>query len=155
MAKLPSDRSIRSAAPLPAIKIGALQLKEGLADRRVLLVIFMRVVAVLWIGEGLVEWAAVLADQDGTVFATASVQRISAIVFFCILDLIAAVGLWLATPWGGVVWLVTVGGQLLSLALLPGFWTHPWLLALRNIVLVASYLALAWLAARQEEFENR
>ena len=56
------------------------------------------------------------------------------------LDLIAGVGLWLAAPWGGVVWLVTVGGQLLSLVLLPGFWTlpfHPILVGLGDLPYVA------------------
>ena len=155
MAKQFSDRSIRSATPLPAIRIGTGPEREGLADQRVLLATFMRIVAILWIVEGLLQWVDVLADANGTLFATASLQRVSAVVFFCILDLVAAVGLWLAAPWGGVVWLVTVGGQLLSLAFLPGFSDHPWIVGVRNVVLVAGYLSLAWMASQQEEKQNR
>ena len=155
MAKSTPDRSIRSAEPVPAIKIGALQEKHGLANRGFILTVYMRLLAVLWIGEGLVQWANVLSDPGGGLFSDGSLQQVSAIVFFCILDLIAAVGLWMATPWGGVVWLVTVGGQLLSIVLLPGFWSHAWLLGIRDVLLVAGYLVLAYLAGRQIEDENR
>ena len=31
-----------------------------------------------------------------------------ATVFFAVIDLVAAVGLWLAAPWGAVVWLTSV-----------------------------------------------
>ena len=29
----------------------------------------------------------------------------ASVIYFAIFDLVAAVGLWLATPWGGVIWL--------------------------------------------------
>jgi hypothetical protein len=29
--------------------------------------------------------------------------RIAAVIYFAVFDLVAAVGLWLATPWGGVI----------------------------------------------------
>ena len=32
----------------------------------------------------------------------------TATVYFAVIELVAAVGLWLATPWGAVVWLTTV-----------------------------------------------
>ncbi|MBV9591021.1 MAG: hypothetical protein JO310_15600, partial [Hyphomicrobiales bacterium] len=68
--------------------------------------------------------------------------------------LVAAVGLWLATPWGGVIWLVTAGAQVFVLVVMPGFFDHPFMTALSNIVLVSAYLALTWLVAdgRDERF---
>ena len=36
----------------------------------------------------------------------------SAVIFFGVLDLVAAVGLWLATPWGGVLWLLAAVSQI-------------------------------------------
>ena len=144
------DRSIRSTAPLPAIKLGRRDGQEGQARHGMLLVIFMRLVALLWIVEGLSEWADVLMDGSGTILPDASTQKIVAVIFFCILDLVAAIGLWLATPWGGVVWIISVGGQFLSFVFLPGFWPHAMILGLSDGVLVAGYLGLAWLAGRDE-----
>jgi hypothetical protein len=144
------DRSIRSAEPLPAIRIGAAEQKQGLADPGLVLTVFMRFVAVVWLFEGLTQWMGVLSDTDSAILVGASVQRMSAVVFFCVLDLIAAVGLWLAASWGGVIWLVAVGAQLLALGFLAGFSGHPWLVAARDLLLVAAYLAVAIRAGRGE-----
>jgi Family of unknown function (DUF6163) len=142
------DRSIRSTEPVPAIRIGAVEEKQGLADPGLVLTLFMRFVAIVWLLEGLAQWMSVLSDANGTLLVGASVQRMSAIVFFCILDLIAAVGLWLAASWGGVIWLVAVGGQLLSLGFLPGLSDHPWLVGSRDLLLVGAYLFVAIRAGR-------
>ena len=144
-------RTIRSTAPLPAIRIGTIEKKEGFANATTLLIIFMRVVALLWIGEGIVQWAVLLMDPNGDALANASAQRLAAIGFFCVLDFVAGIGLWLAAPWGGVVWLVTLGGQLIAIVVLPGFWTFPVLTVLVDSVLAIAYLVLAWLAARESE----
>ena len=143
----PGPSSIQSAVPLPAIRVGVRDTRDELMSRGVWLAIFMRVTAVLWILEGLSHWADVLLDPSGDVLSTLSSQRIAAIFFFCVIDFVAAIGLWLTTPWGGVVWLVTVGAQFLSLLLLPGFWTHGVAVCLCDIILVSGYLLLAWYAS--------
>ena len=60
--------------------------------------------------KGLYHWAQVcgvgVAPDDG--FLAHSVAWRSATVFFAVLDLVAAVGLWLAAAWGAVVWLSSV-----------------------------------------------
>ena len=145
-----AETTVRSPAPLPAIRLGAGEDREGLRNRGVLLVIFMRIVALLWLLQGLSHWADLLLDPTGNAFFALTPLRTAALFFFCVLDLVAAVGLWLATSWGGVVWLTTVGVQAVALALLPGFWTHTALLAGSDIVLVAGYLGLAWYAAQDE-----
>ena len=38
-------------------------------------------------------------------------DQASAVIFFALADLLAAIGLWLATPWGGVLWLVVVAAE--------------------------------------------
>src|SRR5258708_5410790 len=43
----------------------------------------------------------------------------SATVFFAVIDLVAAVGLWLAAPWGAVVWLTSVISMAAVEALFP------------------------------------
>ena len=40
----------------------------------------------------------------------------TATVYFAVIELVAAVGLWLATPWGAVVWLTTVVSMAVTVA---------------------------------------
>lgn len=67
----------------------------------------------------------------------------------CVIDLVAAVGLWLAASWGGVVWLVAVAVQWLAIMILPSFFDHDVLTGLVDLVLVATYLAVTYLAAQE------
>ena len=119
--------------------------------------VFMRLTALLWLCEGLVQWSAVLVTnvdgRSGLVYLTT--PAIIAVVFFGVIDLIAAVGLWLATPWGGVIWLVTAGAQLFVIVIMPGFYEHPVLTGLVAVTLVALYLGLTWQVARGDEAEIR
>ena len=69
------------------------------------LVIFLRVMALVSLAKGLYHWALVLGvgDGDGSTFENAPTPWQAATVFFAVIDLVAAVGLWLAAAWGGVV----------------------------------------------------
>ena len=71
------------------------------------LVWFLRGMAVLSMLKGLFHWSIVLGigEGDDTNFAQHSVPWQTATVYFAIIDLVAAVGLWLAAVWGAVVWL--------------------------------------------------
>ena len=60
--------------------------------------------------KGLYHWAQVCgigAPADAG-FESHSVAWQTATVFFAVIDLVAAVGLWLAAAWGAVVWLTAV-----------------------------------------------
>ncbi len=71
------------------------------------LLLFLRVMAVLSMLRGLRYWAAIcgfgLAPEGG--FEAQTIAWQTATIFFAIIDLVAAVGLWLSAPWGAVVWL--------------------------------------------------
>jgi hypothetical protein len=70
------------------------------------LLVFLRVMAVLSMAKGLYHWSIVSGiggPLDG--FEYQPVPWQTATVFFAVIDLVAAVGLWLAAPWGAVVWL--------------------------------------------------
>ena len=64
--------------------------------------------------QGLSQWRGAGRPADGRRAARRHCRRsaIAAVVFFAVIDLVAAVGLWLAAAWGGVVWLVAVAAQL-------------------------------------------
>jgi hypothetical protein len=71
------------------------------------------------------------------------------IVFFAAVDLLAAVGLWLAAPWGGVVWLLCAAIEVVSPALgVRGAATGALGVAL-NVCLVALYFLLSWRAGQE------
>lgn len=149
MQRSTAKRRIVSNAPLAAIALNTSMEPQGQSRFGYYLVVFMRVVAALWLFEGLMEWNSVMVTNiDGrSGIAMLSTPAVVAVVFFAIIDLIAAVGLWLATPWGGVIWLVTAGAQVFVLVVMPGFFAHPIITALSNVVLVTAYLALTWLVA--------
>src|SRR4030088_1833192 len=73
------------------------------------LVLFLRIMAGVSMLKGLFHWAAVcgfIGAADGG-FLGHGPQWQTATIFFAVIDLVAAVGLWLAAPWGAVVWLTS------------------------------------------------
>ena len=73
------------------------------------LVLFLRIMAAVSLVKGLYHWAQVCgigAPADGG-FESHTVAWQTATVFFAVIDLVAAVGLWLMAPWGAVVWLTS------------------------------------------------
>ncbi|MBV9219072.1 MAG: hypothetical protein JOY94_06620, partial [Methylobacteriaceae bacterium] len=116
---------------------------------------FMRVVAVLWILHSLFNWCAILGIGDfaGSDVASIGDRAFAATVFFAVVDPVAAVGLWLATPWGGVTWLFAVAAQIFVVVLLPSLFANGPLLVATNGALVACYFVMTFAASREEEEE--
>jgi hypothetical protein len=115
------------------------------------LVLFLRVMAAVSLFKGLYHWAALCgigAGADGG-FDTHTTAWQTATVFFAVIDLVAAVGLWLAAAWGAVVWLTSV----LSMAVIEVFFPRVYggsiLVVLGEAALLAAYLWLAIVAARE------
>jgi hypothetical protein len=144
----PGGRVHLEAEPVPAIEIGRGEKKTtrwGTA-----LVVFMRVVAVLWMVQGLLQWRLPMLDQAG--FEAMPVYGAAAVVFFAILDLIAAVGLWLAATWGGIIWLIAAFAQLATWYVLPGEIIVGGRLAmLANLALILVYFALNYRASIERD----
>ena len=73
----------------------------------------------------------------------------TATVYFAVIELVAAVGLWLATPWGAVVWLTTVVSMAVIELMFPGIYGGSLMVVGLEAVMLGAYLALAWMAARE------
>jgi uncharacterized membrane protein (DUF2068 family) len=72
------------------------------------------------------------------------------VVTFAVLDLVAAIGLWLTSTWGGVLWLLAVMTNVVIAVLRPvEVGTSPTVAGLQ-LCLVVAYVALSWLASRDE-----
>jgi len=116
------------------------------------LVVFLRVMAAVSLLKGLYHWAVVCGinaplpsgfDSYPTPYQVAT-------VFFAVIDLVAGVGLWLAAPWGAVVWLTSVIFMAPVESLFQRIYCgHLWVILL-GLVLLGMYLVLALMAAREQ-----
>jgi hypothetical protein len=70
-------------------------------------------------------------------------------VFFAVLDLVAAVGLWLAAAWGAVVWLTSVISMAAVEIIFPTVYGGSIAVVVIEMALLIIYLALALVAARE------
>ncbi|HSV25947.1 MAG TPA: DUF6163 family protein [Xanthobacteraceae bacterium] len=120
---------------------------SGWTDR---LVLFLRVMAVTSMLKGLYHWAAVcgiIGEEGGFEAHPQSWQATT--VFFSVIDLVAAVGLWLVAPWGAVVWLTsTVTMLMVQLFFEQVYGTDMTIIAAGGLAILA-YLILSVLAARE------
>jgi hypothetical protein len=116
------------------------------------LIVFLRVMAAISLVKGLYHWAVVCgidAPSRGGFEAYPTPYQ-AATVFFAVIDLVAAVGLWLAAPWGAVVWLTSVISMAAVEALFPQVYGGSLVIATLEMVLLAAYLVLALMAAREQ-----
>ena len=125
-----------------AIRIGERTDREA-TRWGMLLVIFMRLIAALWIVQGLAQWQVMLF-VDGVLFDRVSTAVGIAVIAFAVADLVAAIGLWLATPWGGVLWILVVFAQSGVALALPNFFEGGRLVLALDALLVAMYLFLTY-----------
>jgi hypothetical protein len=80
----------------------------------------MRTLAWVWVAKGLFDWAIILgAFPSLGQFTTMALPLQATIVAFACLDLLAAIGLWLAAPWGGAIWLLCAVVEAASPVLSP------------------------------------
>ena len=115
------------------------------------LVLFLRIMAVVSLAKGLYHWGqvcGVVAPADGG-FGTHSIAWQAATAFFAVIDLVAAVGLWLAAAWGAVVWLTAVVSMAVVEVFFPQVYGGSIFIVLGEVTLLGLYMWLAVLAARE------
>ncbi len=139
-AKSPSDEGIRHS-PAPRSVRWSL-----------ILVWFMRVVALLWITKGLAAWAALLGVGSASVpFEVRPTGYQATVIYFAVIDLVAAVGLWLTSTWGGVLWLLAIMSHLILAVFFPFYVAGGFVLIGLFVAFILGYLTISWLAASEEE----
>lgn len=115
------------------------------------LVLFLRVMAGVSMLKGLYHWSRVtgVGVSPDDLFAYRSIAWQTATVFFAVIDLVAAVGLWLAAAWGAVVWLMSVASMLAVEIFFPQVFGVGWFTGLAEGALLAIYLWLALQSAQE------
>jgi len=116
------------------------------------LVVFLRAMAALSLMKGLYHWAIVcgMLKPFPTSFDFYPTSYQVATVFFAVIDLVAGVGLWLAAPWGAVVWLTSVISMAALEILFPQIYGGSILVIAMQVLLLGVYLWLALMAAREQ-----
>jgi len=115
------------------------------------LVLFLRIMALVSMFKGLYHWSVVLGigDGSGSTFEQATMAWQAATIFFAVIDLVAAVGLWLAAAWGGVVWLTaSISMAAIELFFPQVFGGRLWI-AIPEFIAIAIYIGLALMAGRE------
>jgi len=114
------------------------------------LVVFLRVMAVASMLKGLYHWAAVCGFVGEAGGFEAHVQSWQATtVFFSVIDLVAAVGLWLVAPWGAVVWLTSTVTMIMIELFFNQVYGTDLIIVAAGVVAILAYLILSLLAARE------
>jgi hypothetical protein len=150
-------RAERAPEPPPELAAdAALRLEEPAQTRGVswetALTWFMRLMALLWIAKGLSFWAVIVgAGEVAPPFQDRSLGFQATVVYFGIVDLIAAVGLWLTATWGGVLWLLAVMSHLILAVFFPSVVPVSLTLALVYCALMVTYLLISYLASGEDE----
>jgi Family of unknown function (DUF6163) len=143
------DQSRDNAMSVAAISSERIESDDNKWTRR--LVLFLRIMAVVSVIQGLYHWAEVtgFVGSEEEAFENQPIAWQSATVYFAVIELVAAVGLWLATPWGAVVWLTTVVSMAVIELMFPGIYGGSLAVVAFEAVMLMAYLALAWMAARE------
>jgi uncharacterized membrane protein (DUF2068 family) len=117
-----------------------------------LLVFFLRGLATLCLVRGMLDWARILGLLgEPEMFDAASTLWQVSIVAFAVINCITAVGLWLTSAWGAVLWLMLTLTEVFA-----PFATNDIARAggpadIILMVLVALYILLTWRAVKERE----
>jgi hypothetical protein len=113
--------------------------------------LFLRTMAGVSLAKGLYHWAMVIGIGQGpfSAFETSSTAWQAATMYFAVIDLVAAVGLWLAAAWGGVVWLTATISMAAIELLFPQVYGGRIVVVLVDVAMLVAYFSLAVAAARE------
>jgi hypothetical protein len=116
------------------------------------LLIFQRIMAAISMLKGLYHWAMVCGFGAGPYggFESHTVHWQTATVFFAVIDLVAAVGLWLAAPWGVVVWLTSSVAMVAVEMFFPQVYGGQFATVVTETSFIACYLFIAFKSAREQ-----
>jgi hypothetical protein len=117
-----------------------------------LLVFFLRGLALLCLTRGLLDWARILGMLgEPELFDTASTLWQVSIVAFAVLNCITAVGLWLTSAWGAVLWLMLTLTEVLAPFATKDIARAGGPADVVLMVLIALYVFLTWRAVSERE----
>src|SRR5262245_3665120 len=135
--------------PMNALDRADVSQPEGLWTGRFML--FLRAMAALSLLKGLYHWAMIIGVGHGpfSAFAATTTAGQAPTQDFAVIDLVAAVGLWLAAAWGGVVWLTATISMAAVELMFPQVYGGRAIVIFFELTMLAAYFVLAVAAARE------
>ena len=115
-----------------------------------LLDLYPRVIAVLMIVLGLRHWAVILGvvKGGGGMFENMSTPWQMATMHLAVVDLVAAVGLWMRVSWGNVVWVYAALSEIALHTIFIRTFGHDFLIVTFHFVTLSGFVALTILSRR-------
>jgi hypothetical protein len=145
-----SEQATQGEPSLEPVQADDIEIVKDRWTRR--LVAYLRIMAAVSLVKGLYHWSVVcgISPFAQASFDTETIPYQTATVFFAVIDLVAAVGLWLAAPWGAVVWLTSIISMAAVEILFPQIYGGQYWVVMSEIILLIAYLILALQAAREK-----
>jgi len=114
-------------------------------------VLYLRVMAGVSMLKGLFHWTAVLGigDTTGMGFEAGTTSWQAATIFFAVIDLVSSVGLLARRGVGRVVWLTAAISMAAVELFFPQIFGGRIIIAIAEIGIIAAYVVLALMAARE------
>ncbi|MCB1478449.1 MAG: DUF6163 family protein [Tepidamorphaceae bacterium] len=111
----------------------------------------MRLLALIYLYNGLGNWATIIGyDSSATAFIDLPVQWQVVTVYFAVLMVIAAVGLWFASGWGVATWLFVAVTEMVMYLGFPDLFGENWNAITFNAACIIAYIAFARWAGSPE-----
>lgn len=116
-----------------------------------MLVWLLRLLSVAWMAKGLMAWMVIfgVGPEAQPPFEERLLSAQAITVYFAVLDLVAAVGLWMTSTWGGVLWLLATISQLLLGFFFPRLLPVSTLTVVSYVTLAIAYFGITWAAENQ------
>lgn len=115
--------------------------RQPLAPR--ILLWYLRAMAVYYFISGLSHWSLIVG-VTGNDFASQPIHVQIATIYFALLEVVAAVGLWSGAAWGVAAWLFAAVAELVMHIGFADLFGTAWLEAVFHVVTILIYVGLAW-----------
>lgn len=115
--------------------------------------IYGRVLSVVLLTLGLRQWAVIVgvASSPGGAFETMSVAWQLATMYLAVVDLVAAVGLWMRVSWGDVLWLCAALSEIALHTIFQNSFGSDYTILGFHLIAIAGYVTLNLLARKEQE----
>lgn len=115
------------------------------------LVVFLRLLGLVFLGAGVWHWQTVLGSPGFVPIAALDLPRQIMTGYLAVLCLVAGVGLWMATSWGTVTWLLAALSEIVLHVGFADMFGAAWEIVGFHLVTMALYVLLAWRVARMTD----
>ena len=151
-----TGRSVRILQIRRAAGAGG-EVTRRLPPWRVILVWYLRLIGLHLLGAGIIHWARIVGFSEwrGHWFWEMPIAEQTVTVYFGVLDLVSAIGLWLGVSWGVVIWIFRILTQtVMHTAFADVFGRRPYEIVF-FVLTVGVYFILAYLAQKEQEVAER